>query len=166
MPAIITNKFRVHNAEQFKESFGESADTYYLGIGRPQAFADNQAFNDGTDTNPPTPNDDTGSEFYTYDDLLSAKKIASSDVTTVIPRINWTSGTVYDYYRHDYSINHDLIKQILPGLVVQKRGQIIKIMGNNNQFPKYIFYKADSSENYQQVYQAFHQNDNTQRRSF
>ena len=35
MPAIITNKFRVHNAEQFKESFGEKpVDTYYLGIGR------------------------------------------------------------------------------------------------------------------------------------
>ena len=80
MPAIITNKFRVHNAEQFKESFGEAADTYYLGIGRPQAFVDNQAFNDGTDTNPPTPNDDIGSEFYNYDDMLSAKKIASTDV--------------------------------------------------------------------------------------
>jgi len=102
MPAIITNKFRVHNAEQFKESFGEAADTYYLGIGRPQAFVDNQAFNDGTDTNPPTPNDDIGSEFYNYDDMLSAKKIASTDVTIAIPRRNWTTGTVYDYYRHDY----------------------------------------------------------------
>jgi len=100
MPAIITNKFRVHNAEQFKESFGEAADTYYLGIGRPQAFADNQAFNDGTDTNPPTPNDDIGTEYYAYDDLLSAKKV--SDVSIVIPRRNWTTGTVYDYYRHDY----------------------------------------------------------------
>lgn len=100
MPAIITNKFRVHNAEQFKESFGEAADTYYLGIGRPQAFADNQTFNDGTDTNPPTPNDDIGSEYYAYDDMLSAKKV--SDVSIVIPRRNWTTGTVYDYYRHDY----------------------------------------------------------------
>ena len=102
MPAIITNKFRVHNAEQFKESFSEAADTYYLGIGRPQAFADNQAFNDGTDTNPPTPNDDIGTEYYAYDDMLSAKKISSSDVSTVIPRRDWATGTVYDYYRHDY----------------------------------------------------------------
>ena len=100
MPAIITNKFRVHNAEQFKDSF--SSDTFYLGIGRPQAFADNQAFNDGTDTSPPTPNDDVGSEYYHYDDLLSAKKVSSTDVSLVIPRRNWTTGTVYDYYRHDY----------------------------------------------------------------
>ena len=40
MPAIITNKFRVHNQEQFVESFTEAApNVYYLGIGRPQAFA-------------------------------------------------------------------------------------------------------------------------------
>ncbi len=102
MPAIITNKFRVHSAEQFNESFGEAADTYYLGIGRPQPFVDNQTFNDGTDAAPPTPNDDIGSEFYAYDDMLSAKKITSSDVSIVIPRRNWATGTVYDYYRHDY----------------------------------------------------------------
>ena len=103
MPAIITKDFRVHNARQFQESFSESADVYYLAIGRPQAFADNQAFNDGTDTAPPTPVDSVGSiEHYVYDDLLSAKKITSSDITLCIPRRNWTTGTTYDYYRHDY----------------------------------------------------------------
>ena len=35
MAAIITNKFRINNAEQFVESFSESAaTTYYLFIGR------------------------------------------------------------------------------------------------------------------------------------
>ena len=103
MPAIITKDFRIQNANQFSESFGESADTYYLAIGRPQAFADNQAFNDGTDTSPPTPVDSVGSvDYYVYDDLLSAKKISSSNVSAVIPRRNWTTGTTYDYYRHDY----------------------------------------------------------------
>ena len=103
MPAIITKDFRIQNANQFSESFSESADTYYLAIGRPQAFADNQAFNDGTDTSPPTPVDSVGSvDYYVYDDLLSAKKITSSNVSAVIPRRNWTTGTTYDYYRHDY----------------------------------------------------------------
>ena len=33
MPAIITNKFRLNNAEQFSESFSEAANNkYYLGI--------------------------------------------------------------------------------------------------------------------------------------
>jgi hypothetical protein len=108
MPAIITNKFRIHNSEQFTESFSEaSANTYYLAIGRPQAFAtstrgDNRTDNEGTDTAPLTPADSVQEEFYTFDDLLAAKKIASSDVSYVIPRRNWTTGTIYDYYRHDY----------------------------------------------------------------
>ena len=108
MPAIITNKFRIHNSEQFSESFSEaSPNVYYLAIGRPQAFAtqtrgDSRTDNQGTDVAPLTPVDSIQDEFYTFDDLLAAKKIASSDVSFVIPRRNWTTSTVYDYYRHDY----------------------------------------------------------------
>jgi hypothetical protein len=108
MPAIITNKFRIHNSEQFSESFSEaSPNVYYLAIGRPQAFAtstrgDSRTDNEGTDAAPLTPADSIQEEFYTFDDLLAAKKIASSDVSFVIPRRDWTTGTVYDYYRHDY----------------------------------------------------------------
>ena len=108
MPAIITNKFRIHNQEQFVESFTEAAaNVYYLGIGRPQAFAtstrpDARTDNEGTDASPLTPVDSIGDEFYHFDDMLAAKKVTSSDVSIVIPRRNWTTGTVYDYYRHDY----------------------------------------------------------------
>ena len=108
MPAIITNKFRIHNQEQFVESFSETAaNVYYLGIGRPQAFAtatrpDLRTENEGTDAAPLTPVDSIGDEFYHFDDMLAAKKVTSSDVSIVIPRRNWTTGTVYDYYRHDY----------------------------------------------------------------
>jgi len=108
MPAIITNKFRIHNAEQFSESFSEAApNVYYMGIGRPQAFGtltrgDSRTTNEGTDASPLTPVDSIQDEFYYFDDLLAAKKINSSDVSYVIPRRNWTTGTVYDYYRHDY----------------------------------------------------------------
>jgi hypothetical protein len=108
MPAIITSKFRIHNSEQFSESFSEaSPNNYYLGIGRPQGFTtstrpDGRTENEGTDTVPTTPIDDTVEEFYSYDDMLAAKKITSSDVSFVVPRRNWTTGTVYDYYRHDY----------------------------------------------------------------
>ena len=108
MPAIITNKFRLNNAEQFEESFSETANNvYYLGIGRPQAFgtltrADSRTDYEGTDSNPITPGDTVVREFYTYDDLIAAKRVQSTDVSFVIPRRNWTSGTVYDIYRHDY----------------------------------------------------------------
>src|SRR6056300_920014 len=108
MAAIITNKFRIHNAEQFSESFSEATpNVYYMGIGRPQAFGtltrgDSRTTNEGTDASPLTPVDSVQDEFYYFDDLLAAKRVASSDVSYVIPRRNWTTGTVYDYYRHDY----------------------------------------------------------------
>jgi len=108
MPAIITNKFRIHNSEQFQESFSEAAgNTYYLGIGRPQPFTtstrpDGRTENEGTDTGPITPIDCIAQENYIYDDLLAIKKISSTDVSFVIPRRDWSNGTVYDIYRHDY----------------------------------------------------------------
>ena len=108
MPAIITNKFRIHNQEQFLESFTEaSPNVYYMGIGRPQGFTtstrgDSRTQFEGSDSSPLTPVDSVSQEFHVFDDLLAAKKVASTDVSVVIPRRNWTSGTVYDYYRHDY----------------------------------------------------------------
>ena len=108
MPAIVTNKFRIHNSEQFSESFSESgANVYYMLLGRPQAFAtstrgDSRTDNEGSDSAPLTPADAIETEFFTFDDAIAAKKVTSSDTSFVIPRRNWTTGTVYDYYRHDY----------------------------------------------------------------
>ena len=108
MPAIVTNKFRIHNAEQFKESFSEaSPNVYYMMLGRPQAYAtstrgDSRTENEGTDLAPITPADDIVTEFYNFDEGIAAKKLGSSDTAYVVPRRNWATGTVYDYYRHDY----------------------------------------------------------------
>jgi len=108
MPAIITNKFRLHNTSNFVESFSESSpNIYYLAIGRPQAFAtstggDSRTQFEGTDASPLTPADSVSDEFYFFDDVIAAKRITTSDVSRVIPRRNWTTGTTYDIYRHDY----------------------------------------------------------------
>ena len=109
MAAIITNKFRINNAEQFVESFSEtSAETYYLFIGRAHSWASDadvqgNTIAEGTDASPPTPNDGVTDEFYAWDDMLGAKIIASTDVSRVIPRRNWTTGTTYDMYEHNIS---------------------------------------------------------------
>jgi len=108
MPAIITDKFRIHNSEQFSEAFSESSgNTMYLGIGRPQAFAtstrgDARTNNEGTDSAPVTPADNVNSQHFPFDDMLAAKKITTTDVTFAVPRRNWATGTTYDIYRHDY----------------------------------------------------------------
>lgn len=47
----------------------------------------------------------------TYEDetrnkIISVKRIAISDVSYVVPRIDWTTGTVYDQYDPDYSTSN------------------------------------------------------------
>jgi len=102
MAAIISNKFRIHNAEQFYESFGEAAATnYYMFIGRPQQWSSTTG--GGTDAAPPAPIDNVQDEERQWRDMIAAKRVVQSDVSFVIPRRNWTTGTTYDYYRHDYS---------------------------------------------------------------
>lgn len=92
MPALATSKFRVHNAEQFLESFSEAANTImYLFVGGPSAFTD--------DANPPTPTNSTANvEYVPWRDTFGAKRIQTTDVVHVVDRYNWSSGTVYDQY--------------------------------------------------------------------
>ena len=102
MSAIITEKFRQHNANQFVESFTEAAaSTYYLFLGKATAFSSTTT--GGTDSSPPTPGDSPQDEFRAWDAMLGAKIITSSDIKYAAPRRNWANGTVYDMYRHDYS---------------------------------------------------------------
>jgi hypothetical protein len=96
MAAIITTKFRIHNAQSFKEGFNEAAATnIYLGIGRPQSWANDNA--------PDTPTDTVGDELYYWDDMIALKRVQPSDVSLAIVRRNWTSAKYYDTYRHDYN---------------------------------------------------------------
>jgi hypothetical protein len=92
MASIVTSKFRVHNAQQFTESFSEASNTImYLFIGKNTAFPD--------DNNPPTPVNSTANVEYTpWRDMYAAKRITTADVTHAVPRYDWTSGTIYDQY--------------------------------------------------------------------
>ena len=102
MSAIITEKFRQHNANQFVESFSEAAaSTYYLFLGKSTAFSSTTT--GGTDSSPPTPGDSPQDEFRAWDSMLGAKIITSSDVKYAVARRNWANGTTYDMYRHDYT---------------------------------------------------------------
>ena len=105
MTAIITEKFRQHNATQFFESFSEaSATVYYLMIGKSMPFTSGTS--GGSDDSPPTPADDITSEFYTWDSAIAAKKITTSNISKVIPRRDFANGTVYDMYEHNISASN------------------------------------------------------------
>ena len=96
MAAIITEKFRLHNAKEFRKSAqSDGTDQVYMFIGRPLSWAD--------DNNPPTPVDSLNDEYDAYANMTALKEVATTDVSHAIIRRDWTTGTVYDEYRHNYS---------------------------------------------------------------
>jgi hypothetical protein len=99
MPAIVTSKFRLHNAEQFVEAFSEaSPSNMYLFIGRVDPWGTN-AGETGDDVNPPAPLDSFNqTEYDHWRDMISAKRVQSGEVSNVMPRYDWTSGTAYAQY--------------------------------------------------------------------
>ena len=135
MPAIVTNKFRIHNAKQFVEAFDEVTATagaaitdsagllntnMYLFIGKVTAWAD--------DTVPPTPTDSVSNTVYNHwRDMIAAKKIGSTDVSHVCPRYNWTSGSNYFAYNH---ANNALFDQQF--YVMTDDYNVYKCLANNN----------------------------------
>jgi len=139
MAAIITEKFRLHNAEQFQESFSEAAkSTYYLFIGKSSPFTTTTS--GGSDNAPPTPQDNITTEFYKWDSMLAAKLISSSDVSFVIPRRNWANNTTYDMYEHDISSTNtttsgatNLFNSTFYFMTSDYR--VYKVLDNNNQQP-------------------------------
>lgn len=99
MSAIVTNNFRIYSANQFIESFTEPSPTnMYLFIGRPQPWS--------VDSAPETPFDNEMNMSQIWDDMMSLKRIQSSNIRPAIVRRNWASNVVYDEYRHNYSIEN------------------------------------------------------------
>ena len=102
MAAIITDQIRILNAKNFVSGVSSSSNSYYSFIGLPNP----SDYQSDWDTNPPAPKDNFSEENDYWDTMIALKKINSSDVRQVIPKRNWTSGTTYDMYRHDYSVTN------------------------------------------------------------
>lgn len=167
MSAIITNKLRIFNAQQFIESIKlnapqwRSATTYssgdtvlhqkrlyiaiddipvdiapthatgvtnnwlyytqshynniYLGVGKSSQWWD--------DANPPTPDDSVSGSFDILSNLTSIKRVNPDSITLSAPRIDWTSGIVYEMYDNTRS------ESIIPNGYV--------LVGTDNQYSVY-----------------------------
>ena len=98
MAAIITEKFRTHNARQFIEDFSESNQKNYVFIGRSHAWTD--------DTSPPAPANSESEEIGAFEDMIALKAVSSTDISHGLVRYNWTTGTKYDEYRDNYSASN------------------------------------------------------------
>jgi len=92
MAAIITDSLRklVANALLTEITDTTDSDQYYIGIGKADAYDDSDIT--------ATPIRTLREERIARANLQSVKKVTASDATFVIPRYNWTSGTIYSGY--------------------------------------------------------------------
>ncbi len=112
MPAIVTDQFRILNANNFVESVESDKNSYYVFIGLPNptgtpspsvqvGYGRSEGWN--TTGNTPKPIDSFSDIAHTGDTMMYGKRIASANIRRIIRRIDWTAGNRYEMYRDDYS---------------------------------------------------------------
>ena len=110
MPAVITDQFRILNASNFIDTVtgigaSDPINSFYVTLGLPNAeavgFGRTSNFNDV----PPAPIDNINTNNHIGDTTLFGKRVTGKNVRRLIRRVDWTQGTRYEMYRHDYSIN-------------------------------------------------------------
>jgi hypothetical protein len=87
---IVTNNFRLHNANSFI-SQNNGNDYYYAFIGHPIEWEP-----------VPSPTENLQSTSDIWQNMIAMKKIASSDMVNGIKNRIWVDGSYYNTYRHDY----------------------------------------------------------------
>ena len=97
MATINSNDSRTRNAQNLIESYNEADGdaSAYLFIGKSQNWEN--------DAEPPVPVNNIKEYYQVHNDMMSLKRVNDFDVHMMIPRVSWSSGAVYDMYRHDYS---------------------------------------------------------------
>jgi len=106
MAAVVKDQFRILNAGNFIDSVSDTNNSYYAFLGFANPTSPNPGFGrtSNWDTNTPNPVDNFQYISHYRDSSLFGKKVTSANVRRVIRKVDWTSNTAYDMYRHDYSI--------------------------------------------------------------
>lgn len=123
MPAVITNKFRIHNAAQFVESLSEAENnSMYLYLGIVTDFAN--------PFSPPSPGSTpANTDIDPWLTMFGAKRIQSGDISHVTKRYNWVSGIVYDQYDDKGANGTDVLTSSF--YVVTDEFNVYKCLFNN-----------------------------------
>ena len=104
MAAIVTDQFRIFNANNFISSVDDTSNSYYVFLGLVTPSSVGFGRTSDWNTNTPNPIDNFDYENAYSDAMLFGKKITTLNIRRLIRRIDWSAGTRYEMYRHDYSI--------------------------------------------------------------
>ena len=106
MAAVVTDQFRILNASNFIDSVLDDNNSYYVFLGLPNSsavgFGRTSDWSSAT-SGPPSPTDNFQYLTHYRDTGIFGKRVTSTNIRRVIRKVQWTSNTAYDMYRHDYS---------------------------------------------------------------
>ena len=127
MSSIITTNFSTLIAQQFINLLDVGANSYLPQNRKAYIFASigKQTVWDNTDT-PPTPGQSTRDLIAYYDRSIVAKRVNLDNVSFVVPRYNWTSGTTYSRY------GCTVCPIGTPFYILNSKGQVFKCLDNND----------------------------------
>ena len=110
MSAIVTDQFRILNANNFVASVEDTNNSYYvfLGLSNPTGAESLVGFGRSTNwnTNTPAPIDSFAYRKHSGDTMMFGKKVSSANIRRLIRRVDWVSGSRYEIYRDDYSASN------------------------------------------------------------
>ena len=124
--ASLTVNQTIDGIDSFIRNITALAKSYYVYIGRPDAWPD--------DNNPPTANGSvTQTELDLYRHMVYGKMITDSDVSFMIPKNTWVANTVYNQYSQDDADFTDTTFYVLTDLA-----EVYKCIYNNDGAPSTI----------------------------
>jgi len=107
MSAIVTDQFRILNANNFVESVENTNNSYYVFVGLSNPTGAGSLVGYGRsanwNSNTPSPIDSFTYRSHTSDTMMFGKKVSSANIRRIIRRVDWVSGNRYEIYRDDYS---------------------------------------------------------------
>ena len=127
---LITNYFRVHALNQFRESINETANSvYYVFAARHTPYVS------GDDVIEDLTNDVNGAFYNPHQEMVFGKRVGASDVMPLTKRYNWTQNTVYAAYRDNIDLSE---KAYYVCVNASSSYHIFKCLDNNGNTPSTI----------------------------
>jgi len=106
MAAIVTDQFRILNAKNFVDSIQNADGSYYVFLSLPNPVGVGIGRSTTWDSSIPSPKDDFNHLNHVRNTIIFGRKISPNNVRRVIRKVEWKQGTIYEMYRHDYSVNN------------------------------------------------------------
>lgn len=130
---LLTNLSRLYNVENMYYGPSSVVPPYYTKADSFYCFLASVDPWDN-DNEPPTPRQDQQYIKQLMKNVFVMKKIQSGDISPVIQRIDWSSGTIYEYYRDDIDMT-EIDEQgflVRNFYVKNKYDQVFKCLWNAN----------------------------------